>query len=160
MDKNKLLRIIEKTLNELYLKDKSIINRKAHEESINHRFGIYFERIINENSDIIYNVDMEYNRNYKEPKEVKINGKKSNIRPDIIAHIRETNDNNLIAIQFKKKYNPNTHSSDMNKIESLFSLPYNYKYGCLIEYLPDEQYFKIEFFENSINNKIVISICK
>jgi len=160
MNKNKLIDVITKTLSELYLKDKSIIKRDTHEESINHRFGIYFERLVNENSDMNYDIDMEYNRNYKNPKEVKINGKKSNIRPDIIAHIRETNDNNLIAIQFKKKYNSDTHKADMDKIGSLFLQPYNYKYGCLIEYLPNERYFKIEFFDNLITNKIVISIDK
>ena len=43
------------------------------------------------------------------------------IRPDIIIHERENNDNNLIAFEIKKNY---ADSYDLEKIRGLFKSPY------------------------------------
>jgi len=63
MNKDKMIKIIKEALNELYLHDKSIINRAVREEAINHKFALYLETILNQNSDLYYNIDIEYNKN-------------------------------------------------------------------------------------------------
>ncbi len=153
MNKDKMIKIIKEALNELYLHDKSIINRAVREEAINHKFALYLETILNQNSDLYYNIDIEYNKNDESLKKVVINAREREIRPDIIVHVRGPNDNNLIAFQCKKKYNKTTHKEDLDKIEGLLNEPYNYKFGCSIHYLPNEPFFKIELFYGNIKNK-------
>jgi len=73
---------------------------------------------------------------------------KEAIRPDIIIHKRDTNDN-LIAFEIKKDY---TNRHDLAKIRGLLGNPYNYTYGCLISYLPSKSYIMVKLL--SLSNQI------
>ena len=113
----------------------------------------YLEQFLSEyKCEIKYSVDLEYNKNYNDPKRIQIDDKNKNtkaIRPDIIIHERENNNNNLIAFEIKKNY---TDSYDLKKIKGLFRRPYNYKYGCLISYLPEKKYIKVKLLSNQGKN--------
>jgi len=142
MDKKSIKTLIEEALKELIRRDKDLIHRKVREECINHRLACYLEQFLSEyKCGIEYNVDLEYNKNYNAPK--RINTKA--IRPDITIHKRENNDNNLIVFEIKKNY---TDRHDLEKIRGLFRSPYNYKYGCLISYLPEKEYIKVKLLSN------------
>ncbi|MCW3132414.1 MAG: hypothetical protein N2V73_06840 [Candidatus Methanospirare jalkutatii] len=149
MDKKSIKTLIEEALKELIRRDKDLIHRKVREECINHRLACYLEQFLSEyKCRIKYSVDLEYNKNYNDPKRIQIDDKNKNtkaIRPDIIIHERENNNNNLIAFEIKKNY---TDSYDLKKIRGLFRSPYNYKYGCLISYLPGKNYIKVKLLSN------------
>jgi len=91
-------------------------------------------------------VDLEYDKNYHNSKKI-IDGDNNtkSIRPDIIVHKRENNTHNLIAFEIKKSY---TSQHDLEKIKGLRRSPYNYKYGCLISYLPTKSYIRIKLLSN------------
>lgn len=149
MNKEYIKGLIENSLRKLVERDEGLIRRKVKEECINHRLACYLEQFLNEelNSHPSYEVDLEYNKNYNEPKKVIIdeNNNAKAIRPDIIVHRRGTNEHNLIAFEIKKGY---TDRRDLEKIKGLFRSPYNYVYGCLISYLPTKKYIKIKLLSN------------
>ncbi len=140
--------LITNALSLLVENDKVLIEKKVREECINHRLACYLENLINRNlnNHFRYEVDLEYNKNYNNPKKIidESNNPKS-IRPDIIIHKRDTNDN-LIVFEIKKGY---TIQHDLIKIEGLFRPPMKYTYGCLISYLPDKDYIKVKLLSNS-----------
>ena len=150
MDKKSIKILIERALKELIRRDVSLIHRKVKEECINHRLACYLERFLSKYWGG-YSVDLEYNKNYNDPKKIIIDENKNikAIRPDIIIHERETNDNNLIAFEIKKNY---TDKHDLKKIKELLRNPYNYKYGCLISYLPTRKYIKVKLLSNQGKN--------
>jgi len=91
MDKKSIKTLIEKALKELIRRDIGLIHRKAREECIDHRLACYLEQFLSEyKCGIEYNVDLEYNKNYNDPKKIIIDENKNikAIRPDIIIHKR------------------------------------------------------------------------
>lgn len=159
MNKNDIKKLIEISLKKLIREDGDLIRRKVKEECINHRLACHLEQFLKEEFNIFkYNVDLEYNKNYNEPKMLidKNNNIKA-IRPDIIVHKRKTNEHNLIAFEIKKGY---TDKHDLEKIKGLLRSPYNYKYGCLISYLPEKTYIKIKLLSNNGQEKEIFKIDK
>jgi len=160
MNKDDIKTLIKRSLRKLVERDAGLIHRKVKEECINHRLACYLEQFLNKESNVSsYNVDLEYNKNYNEPKKIIIdeNNNAKAIRPDIIVHIRETNKHNLIAFEIKKGY---ADRHDLEKIKGLLRSPYNYKYGCLISYLPAQRYIKIKLLSNQGQEPEVIHVNK
>jgi hypothetical protein len=95
---------IEQSLRNLFANEASLIDRKLKEECINHRFAVYLEKHKpQEYTD--YVVDLEYDKDFSNSKQISINGVPTSIRPDILIHQRENNSNgNLIAFECKKHY--------------------------------------------------------
>ena len=155
MNKDNIKTLIEKSLKELVRKDGGLIHQKVREECINHKLACYLEQFLTDflsvESHVSYSVDLEYNKNYNKPKKIIIdeNNNTKAIRPDIIIHERGNNDNNLIAFEIKKDY---TSQYDIAKIKSLLKGPYNYKYGCLISYLPTKPYIKVKLISDQGEN--------
>jgi len=146
MDNEDVKGLIKKSLEKLIENDGGLIHRKVREECINHRLSCHLEHFLKRNG-LNCHVDLEYNKNYDNPKKIIIdehNNTKA-IRPDIIVHIRETNKYNFIAFEIKKSY---TDRHDLEKIKGLLKKPYNYKYGCLISYLPAKNYIKVKLLSN------------
>ncbi|HEY4505751.1 MAG TPA: hypothetical protein VJG67_03605 [Candidatus Paceibacterota bacterium] len=73
-----------------------IRNRDIHEQALAHRLAYHLEK-----SDLFtgYHIDCEYNRHGDDPK---IDEHGDNFRPDILIHVRGTDDDNLIMIETKK----------------------------------------------------------
>jgi hypothetical protein len=139
MDKAQARQLIFDSLKLLIQRDGKIIKKKVKEECINHRLACHLEQLLNRNSDnnIHYDVDLEYNKNRNDPKKIIVDEHNSKaIRPDIIIHERFSHNNNLIAFEIKKNY---TDRNDLQKIKGLLGALYNYTYGCLISYLPDNK---------------------
>jgi hypothetical protein len=118
-----------------YSEEAKILNRELHETTINHRFAYYIENNLKKNDWKIYNVDIEYNRFYENPKMLKINDIDEIVRPDIIIHSRMNNNINpqhLIVVEAKKGAISN---HDINKIKHFISdNHYNYLFGLTISY--------------------------
>lgn len=99
----------------------SLLALNVHEQSISHRIAVHLERLLNNDE---LNVDCEYNKNLGEPKRIEIDGlddrlrrtcgchicrnhadeveRERRFRPDIIAHLRDSNARNTIAIEIKR----------------------------------------------------------
>jgi hypothetical protein len=131
----KLSEIIENSISELKERDSYLLENDIHEQAISHKLACYISRQI-----LDWHVDAEYNRNISVPKSLRINGKKSNVRPDILVHRRGKNndfydDNNLLIIEIKKNPTPTDRENDLDKIKAFIREdPYYYKFGALISF--------------------------
>ena len=153
--------LLKQSLEELYHRDKILLERQPKEDCTNHRLAYYLEVIFPDivHDDMFYVVDIEYDRNLEEKnKEIQNeNDKYLNIRPDIIIHRREDNRNNLLAIEAKyRRLKPH----DILKIGKLLYQPYNYKYTAGIVYHPSKSYFEyILLTLNDNNEEIKTTVC-
>lgn len=129
----KLISIVNKTLDDLYINDKYLLEKDASERNIVFHFGRYFINNLKESMDFKdYNVDYEYNRdvfNEREYKEIIYENKQQRIFPDIILHKRGTNEENILAIEFKKRTNTNERKGDYFKLRALTDSKYKFKYS-------------------------------
>lgn len=131
------------------------LNRDLHETTLNHRFAFYLENILIKNNFLDYNVDIEYNRNFKNKKNVKIRGVKAPIRPDILVHKRMNNNENLLVVEAKKH---KVSGHDIDKVNAFMKDEnYSYKYGLTISYAYDETKITGTFFYRKSDNRIVTS---
>lgn len=150
------------SINELYFKDYYIIDNDVNERSITHKLAIYLQ---NQFTD--YDIDCEYNRNMKSPKEIVFieTSKKGKVFPDIIVHKRGEASNNLIVFEIKKCKNDNandkyleTKKHDIEKLKGYVNnndeVSLNYKYGFFLEI--HKNFFNIEIYFNDKSKKDVI----
>lgn len=131
-ESNPIKRYVESALNKVYREDMSLIEREASERAIVFRFGLYLYEILKSTEFKDYDVDVEYNRNGYDPKRTPSHPQ-NGIVPDLIVHIRESNDYNLLVLEFKTERN-NNQSEDIKKIKELTSATgkYRFKYGATI----------------------------
>lgn len=150
------------SINELYFKDYYIIDNDVNERSITHKLAIYLQ---NQFTD--YDIDCEYNRNMKSPKEIVFieTSKKGKVFPDIIVHKRGEDSNNLIVFEIKKCKNDNandkyleTKKHDIEKLKGYVNnndeVSLNYKYGFFLEI--HKNFFNIEIYFRDTDKKHVI----
>ena len=111
-------------------------SRKLHEVCINHRLANYLEQlflpIFQDSEDRLF-VDIEFNHEGTNQKEMIVEGIQKTVRPDIIVHNRKTGDEkkNILVVECKKKPVSNSEQiKDRNKIEAfLREIVYSYRYG-------------------------------
>ncbi len=122
---------IASALARLYCQDFSLIERKAHEQSVSFRFGLYFSEIIKQTSfgkDNDLTLDAEYNRNKLNVKNMDGFLARQGVLPDIIFHHRGHNDKNVVVIEFKGHWSKN--GRDDEKLRGFTNQKLNdYKYG-------------------------------
>ncbi|TFH64123.1 MAG: hypothetical protein E4G91_06805 [Candidatus Zixiibacteriota bacterium] len=130
--------------------------RKLHEVCINHRLAIYFQEEVVPSitaGEKLF-VDIEFNKEGANPKEVIIDGKKRPVRPDIIIHNRETGDDkrNVLVIECKKEGTSKKKiCEDRKKILALMNNErYNYTFGLLVIYAKNRIRGTL-FFKNGKN---------
>ena len=135
--RDRIEQIVNECIDELIQNDLCLLQNDVSERAITHKIAVYLQdRIPN------LNVDCEYNRNFELGRFVskrlaipKFNGKKT-IRtyPDIIAHHRMTNDENLLVIEVKKGNSKVSHDLDQEKLRAFTdkSNNYNFMYGVFI----------------------------
>ena len=102
------------------------------ERAIVFRFAYYLQKQLEESTYSDYIVDCEYNRNGEKAKILNEERQKG-VYPDIIIHKRNSNDFNLLVIEFKTYWNDNIED-DVKKINQLIdsSGVYRYKYGMSV----------------------------
>ena len=107
---NEIKGAIASALERVYNIDFSLIEREAHERSIAFRFGLYFSRIMAQTSfgaDTELTIDLEYNRNQNNVKNMDGFNPKHGVFPDVIFHHRGFNDKNVVVIEFKGYWSGN-----------------------------------------------------
>jgi hypothetical protein len=98
LDSVAMRRVVTRSIREFAQRDMDLVHLKVQEETLAHRVAIYIERRLKG-----WHVDCEYNRDLSAPK-MRLDGA-NRMRPDIIAHIRNSW-RNLLAVEIKKS----THS--------------------------------------------------
>jgi len=113
---NMLLELVSTALDELYSKDEHLIIYEAHECSIVFRFAHYLQNLLDAHEVFAqYNLDVEYNRNGRQPKRIPNN--RNGVRPDVIIHRRGLNTHNLLIMEFKPPWDRYTFN-DRQKLKA------------------------------------------
>lgn len=118
--------------------------RKLHEVCINHRLAVYLEEMIlpvlKENNKK-YFIDIEFNRERINKKNLKIGDKEETVRPDIIIHNRKSGAEkaNFLIVECKKRGADSTaRAYDRTKIlEFMENEKYKYSFGLQVIYNKD-----------------------
>ena len=114
---NLLLELVSTALDELYSKDEHLITYEAHECSIVFRFAHYLQNLMDAHEVFAqYNLDVEYNRNGRQPKRIPNN--RIGVRPDVIIHKRGLNDHNLLIMEFKPPWERYNTFDDRQKLKA------------------------------------------
>lgn len=113
--------------------------RKLHEVCINHRLAVHFETIISPKlKNDKYYVDIEFNREGINFKELNYKGEEDRVRPDIVIHNRRSGKEkkNLLVVECKKEDAPEKDKNDdLRKLEAFITdSKYQYKFGLMVIY--------------------------
>ena len=113
--------------------------RKLHEVCINHRLATHFENaIVPKLKPEKYYVDIEFNREGINFKQLQYNGQENRVRPDIIIHNRRSGDKkkNFLVVECKKEDAPESDKiKDLAKLEAFITdQKYQYKFGLQVIY--------------------------
>jgi predicted PhzF superfamily epimerase YddE/YHI9 len=130
---------IERAIRTLLKNDLFLLINDLDELTISHKLAEYLQQEFPD-----WHVDVEYNRDKEQLK--RLEGEL--FRPDIIVHIRDTN-NNLLAVEVKKSNNLETLHVDKDRLKKLTSSKgkYEYKYGLLVIFYVGDKYQKTPCLE-------------
>lgn len=141
-------RKVECSLNKLMEYDSFLLKENLNERTITHKLAEYLQQEFRD-----WNVDCEYNRDYKEyykripnwneeclrrlknPKNDDTNSR--TVFPDIIVHKRDRRDN-LIVIEAKKAASAKERECDIGKLQ-MFINTLEYKFGFFIDFAVREK---------------------
>lgn len=117
------------------------LNRKLHETTINHRFACYLEKNIKSTPYRNHHVDIEYNRNGNQQKNLQNEGGIARtVRPDIIIHTRTDSDvsqQHYLVIEAKKE---RVTPDDISKVKDFIEdTTYSYLFGLTVSYCSDAE---------------------
>jgi hypothetical protein len=122
-------------------------DRRGLEQAFVFRTGIYLSKLLVNTYYESLDLDSEYNKNHGDPKKA-INFPKG-IRPDLIVHKRDYNDENKLVVEFKGYWDDGIEN-DLKKLADLTSADDKYKYaiGALVIIGKDEATYRL--FSNGV----------
>jgi len=132
LQRTELLELVNDALGTLYANDLYLIENQVHERSIVFRFCYYLQPLLQGNGYTHYNLDVEYNKNHLDIKRTTnfLHG----TYPDVILHQRGSNQHNLLLIEFKPWWDPDTQR-DIRKIKDFTNPNDQYRYALGISVL-------------------------
>jgi hypothetical protein len=141
MESDGFLKATDDAVKGVYENDLELVDSKADERAIAHRFAVYLESSFPE-----MNVDCEYNRYGEEPSPEQLpgieeckEGKESGwIIPDILVHVRKSKDGDNLAV-FEIKSGSELDECDKLKLMGMTSRSgrSRYDFGMGVEFYPD-----------------------
>lgn len=130
---------VSEAIESLLLNDSFLLEIDASERAICHRLAVYLESYFSN-----WNVDCEYNRNSIDVKRLNIESRTRNsterypaVFPDIIVHLRNT-EQNLLVIEMKKTTSQEDDSHDYRKLNA-FKSELGYQFAVFIKVKTDGQ---------------------
>ena len=142
-----LILIVDKVLDELYIKEKYLFDNNSCERNLVFHFSYYFRKLIEQDVKYgDYSVDCDYSNNIFAVKKIDFLDGNYLIMPDFIFHKRGSNFSNLLAIEFKKR--KRVDERDFYKLMKLTDGNYLYKYklGLFIKFGKRRDLVKITYF--------------
>ena len=118
---------LEQALSTLWQKDKHLLEKNVHEQSITSTLACY----LREHFSPEYNVDVEYNRDHNSIKRLSPQNESVIVVPDVIVHRRGCNSHNLLVIEMKKSPNQESRERDGQRIKA-FCEQLGYRFGALV----------------------------
>ncbi len=122
-----LKKVVEETLDQFKQKEKYLLGKNLNERTISHKFAEYLQRRF-----AGWNVDVEYNKNKDDIKEIKYIDGIKRVFPDIIIHKRGSR-NNLLIIEIKKNASENVKKKEIVRINK-FKRQINYSHGLFVNF--------------------------
>lgn len=125
-----LVSLLQNAVNSVYQEERFLLefaqgDRTGLEQAFVFRVGIYLNDLLRGTEYEALDLDSEYNKNHGNAKTSRRfpNG----LRPDLIIHRRDSNEENKLVAEFKGWWN-NDIASDLEKLEDLTSPDDNYHY--------------------------------
>lgn len=125
-----LANILEEAVNLVYQEERFLLrfaqgDREGLEQAFVFRTGIHLNNLLNDTGYAALDLDSEYNKNHGNAKTSRRfpNG----LRPDLIIHRRDSNEENTLVAEFKGWWYTNINS-DIRKLEDLTDPNDNYHY--------------------------------
>ena len=141
---SQMVALVTAALTDFYTRDYMLFRDEddalaVSERTMAARIGFYLEkhrRILGSFDDL--SIDLEYNRNFNDPKSIYslFSKQRRNVIPDLLIHMRNSNDNNLLVIEFKKGTPPNSErQNDEEKLRYFTDShhEYHFRFGMYIE---------------------------
>jgi hypothetical protein len=123
-----LKEIIQISLDNLYKNDFTLIEKGGMEQAVSFRYGMYLYGQCQQIEWLRHSdFDMEYNKNGLRPKRTP--RRPNGVRPDLIVHTRNSNENNILIIEIKGWWNAELRENDRIKLEDFVHQEGGYKYG-------------------------------
>ena len=123
-----LKEVVQLSLNNLYQNDLELIQRGGMEQAVSFRFGTYLLGHCQQIEWLKHSdFDMEYNKNGLNPKRTP--RRPNGTRPDLIIHTRNSNEFNILIVELKGWWNPESRENDRIKLEDFVHQDGEYKYG-------------------------------
>ena len=125
-----LVTLLQSAISKVYNEDRFLLqfaigDRTGLEQAFVFRTGIYLNRLLRDTPYFDLDLDSEYNKNHGNAKISK--RFPYGLRPDLIIHRRDSNEENKLAIEFKGWWNKDI-KDDLRKLEDLTSPDDNYRY--------------------------------
>lgn len=148
-----LVNLLQEAIRRVYNEHRFLLQfaqgeRTGLEQAFVFRTGIYFNNLINETPYSELDLDSEYNKNHG-------NAKTSRrfphgLRPDLIVHRRDSNEENKLVAEFKGWWD-NDIAADIRKLEDLTDPNDNYHYLIGILVIIGRTEASYRFFLNGVN---------
>lgn len=146
--------LIEESLDILYSNDQYIIDNSTNERAVVFKFGTYMYEIIRNSSFYDFDLDSEYNRRHAFTKRTK--NFPDGIIPDLLIHERNSQDNNLLVMEFKGYWNKKDRSDDFIKLQEFTCQDkgreyyYGYALGVFVFLTPNRADVETIYFKNGV----------
>jgi hypothetical protein len=153
LDNQELKKRTEHAIELLRERDEFLIHFATREETLSHRLAVYLEWVFPG-----YHVDCEYDKRIDDGEvydKTRVHGgKESGFRPDIIVHRRGNSQNNLLAIELKKKPNQDRRAEDRSTLEqvTLHNGEYRYQLGLFLDVDNETRQIERTWFEDGEPN--------
>lgn len=151
-DQTYLVEVLRNAINAVYQEERFLLrfaqgDREGLEQPFVFRTGIHLSNFLNGTHYAALDLDSEYNKNHGNAKTSRRfpNG----LRPDLIIHRRDSNEENTLVAEFKGWWN-NDIASDISKLEDLTDPNDNYHYliGVFVQIGRTEATFR--YFINGV----------
>ena len=116
-----LVEVLQNAINAVYQEERFLLrfaqeDREGLEQAFVFRTGIHLSNLLKETPYAALDLDSEYNKNHGNTKTSRrfLNG----LRPDLIIHRRDSNEENTLVAEFKGWWN-NDIDADISKLEDL-----------------------------------------
>lgn len=150
-----LVEVLRNAINAVYQEERFLLrfaqgDREGLEQAFVFRTGIHLSNLLNGTPYATLDLDSEYNKNHGNAKTSRRfpNG----LRPDLIIHRRDSNEENKLVAEFKGYWN-NDIDTDIRKLEDLTDPNDNYHYliGVFVQINRTEATFR--YFINGVENE-------
>lgn len=106
MDRGEISAVVDKAIDRLVAEQPALLDLDVTERALSHHLAIYIAALVPAE----YDVDVEYNRHFGDPKRLNLPPRKARDRelrattvfPDILVHKRNTDKQNLLVLELKK----------------------------------------------------------